>query len=727
MGNFFKELKRRNVVRVGIAYAVLAWVLVQAADILLPTFGAPEGFLKGFYILLGLLFPLVLFFSWAFEITPEGVKKTKEVDQSKSVTHGTGQKINKMIAVGLVLALGFIAYGQFFAGDRPVHQAEAANASIAVLPFVNMSSDPEQDYFSDGISEELLNLLAKIPELQVAGRTSSFAFKGKNQDLREIGDTLGVSFLLEGSVRKQGNTVRITAQLIRTSDGIHLWSETYDRQLDDVFAIQDEISSAITSQLQIKILGAGQAPIRTQKVDAEAHSLYLLGLQHQNQLASQPYLDARDYYRRALEISPDYLDALWGLAFVSDDLSGFGTIENDEAAAEIERVLKRVQELGAGETPRATLLRAYLEAHQGSFDKYNELIFEAYAADPNDLRIVDDAANAFQRNNNYSKSIEIVERALKRDPLSVPLLRTLGNSQNNLGQTNQAEATFKKILEIDPGNGEGYAQLGFLNLQAGRWAEALKKLNIVGELDTIDPDIPVILASILSIAGFLDEAEVYLDKADAMSPNEVYSIAQRARVLAYKGNYSVAGIMAESLLLSDRPGRLGSSGIATNAAEYAFSQTGQYERLKNLILAHEPDLKRPLEDFGQDEYTIRNLNHMIGHSHELARALIGLGQEDEARALLEKAIEISIEINPDGETSGSIIPHLILLGRFDEAVERLSLPENITLMMWARVNPFGRWRAEPLQGHPGYEALAARIDVLVEAERAKIREWLAEQ
>ncbi|MEE8295236.1 MAG: hypothetical protein V3R64_05950, partial [Sphingomonadales bacterium] len=247
MNNFFTELKRRNVVRVAIAYAVVSWVVIQAADILLPTFGAPEGMLKGFYILLGLGFPIALIFSWAYEVTPEGVMKTKEVDQSKSITHGTGQKINKLIIGGLVLAVAFLLVDKFLLQDQP---AEAGQASIAVLPFVNLSSDPEQEYFSDGISEEILNVLVRVEGLSVASRTSAFAYKGSNLSLSDIADELNVEHVLEGSVRKSGNQIRITAQLIDADTDRHLWSETYDRELTDIFAIQDEISNAIVNALK---------------------------------------------------------------------------------------------------------------------------------------------------------------------------------------------------------------------------------------------------------------------------------------------------------------------------------------------------------------------------------------------------------------------------------------------------------------------------------------------
>jgi len=260
----FAELKRRNVFRVAIAYAIASWVLIQIIDVISPVFAIPEWAPKLIIILLAVGLVPALVFAWAFEMTSEGIKKEAEVDRSGSIVHQTGRKLNYVITGFLVVAVALLLVERQL---RPVVTAEpdvAAEAvtseeprndnSIAVLPFVNMSSDPEQEFFSDGITEQILNSLASVQELKVAGRTSSFAFKGRNEDLRIIGEALGVENILEGSVRKSGTTVRITAQLVQVEDGFHLWSATYDRELTDVFAIQDEIANEILKQLRSKLL-----------------------------------------------------------------------------------------------------------------------------------------------------------------------------------------------------------------------------------------------------------------------------------------------------------------------------------------------------------------------------------------------------------------------------------------------------------------------------------------
>ena len=236
------ELRRRNVIRMAGLYLVGGWLLVQVASTLFPAFGVPEGSLRAVVIVLALGFVPALVFAWVYELTPEGLKRDADVPPEASIAPQTGRRMDRMLIAALVLALVYFAFDKFvLAPQREAEQTSAARKagrsealvesygekSIAVLPFVNMSSDAGNEYFSDGLSEELLNLLAKLPELRVIGRTSSFQFKGRNEDLRVIGEKLNVAHILEGSMRKSGEKVRITAQLIKAADGSHLWSETY--------------------------------------------------------------------------------------------------------------------------------------------------------------------------------------------------------------------------------------------------------------------------------------------------------------------------------------------------------------------------------------------------------------------------------------------------------------------------------------------------------------------
>ncbi|MBT8078016.1 MAG: hypothetical protein KJO31_05530 [Gammaproteobacteria bacterium] len=330
----FAELKRRNVFRVGIAYLVIGWVLAQVAEFAFENFGAPEWVLKSFVVLLLLGLPLALFFAWAFEITPEGVKREEDVDRSKSITHSTGRKLDFVIIGALVLALGYFIWERqglveadadgvdVAAGSPSLPEPEAAGPvrrSIAVLPFVNMSSDQEQEWFSDGLTEEILNSLARTPDLLVAARTSSFKFKGTNEDIPTIAQALGVKHILEGSVRRGGDRLRVTAQLIRAGDGFHLWSQTYDRKPEDVIAIQEELAIDIAKALETamdpealaRMVSAGTSSV-------EAYNAYLAGLAFGistlNTGDAYEFLSARDAFEQAVELDPAFALAYWELA-----------------------------------------------------------------------------------------------------------------------------------------------------------------------------------------------------------------------------------------------------------------------------------------------------------------------------------------------------------------------------------------------------------------------------
>ena len=339
MAGLFGELKRRNVVRVGVAYIVVGWVAVQIAEVLFDAFGTPDWVIKTVIVLVALGFPFALLFAWAFELTPDGLMKTRDVDLSQSITHNTGRKLDFVIIAALTIALGYFIWerqahdhadefpAEPVAGaventgePEPNVEDESLRRSIAVLPFVNMSSDEEQEYFADGLTEEILNSLAKTPDLLVAARTSSFGFKGSTDPVPEIAASLGVDHVLEGSVRRGGETLRITAQLIRAADGFHLWSETFDRTMDDIIAIQEEIAIQIATALETamdpealeEMLQAGTSSVA-------AYEAFLTGqgaIRAANE-TGDPYegLLALESWERAIELDPEFSRALARLSF----------------------------------------------------------------------------------------------------------------------------------------------------------------------------------------------------------------------------------------------------------------------------------------------------------------------------------------------------------------------------------------------------------------------------
>ena len=426
MKGFFAELKRRNVVRVAVAYVVVAWVILQFIDVIQDPLNLPGWFQTVTIVFLGIGFPIALIFSWAFEVTSEGVKKTEEVDKSKLITHGTGKRINKLIIGGLVLAVGFLLYDKFMLspGEPVIDEARAAVTSIAVLPFVNMSNDPDQEFFSDGISEELLNVLAKYDGLRVAARTSSFQFKGYNRDITEIGQKLGVDYVLEGSVRKAGNTVRITAQLVETVSGFQMWSETYDRELVDVFAIQDEISEAIGNELRDKLALAGDDYVYAtvaQATNPEAYEKYLLGKYLMNQRTRNALEEAAGHFRTAIQLDPNYAPAYVNLAITYGLLTtagGYGTMKPREARPLMEPLVERAQALAPDQAETWAALY-WLRIFQGQY-------IEAYAALDKAVEINPSYSGAriwkglaLGARQLYKEQREFSEESVRLDPLSL--------------------------------------------------------------------------------------------------------------------------------------------------------------------------------------------------------------------------------------------------------------------------------------------------------------------
>lgn len=354
--SLWKELKRRNVVRVGAAYLVVSWLLIEVSDTIFPRLGLPDWTVTLVIALVILAFPLALFLSWAFELTPEGVKRTEEVEPTASVTPQTGRRLDRFIVVVLLFVIGGLVVERvWFAGnvDEPAAQRQPAATSpdfvepvaapvvarpsasgIAVLPFLNMSPDPENEYFADGISEELLNILAQIDGLKVASRTSAFSFKGKNVPVAEIAELLDVQHVLEGSVRKQGTRVRITAQLIDAENDSHLWSETYERDLVDIFRVQEEIAVAITTALE-DILGTAEVSVAAPTRDLEAYQDFLRG---RSRFYQRFELDrAIEDLQAAVDRDPQFAEAWAFLAAATGVVAGGGYPTELDAAVLIER------------------------------------------------------------------------------------------------------------------------------------------------------------------------------------------------------------------------------------------------------------------------------------------------------------------------------------------------------------------------------------------------------
>jgi TolB-like protein/Tfp pilus assembly protein PilF len=490
--SLIKELNRRNVFRVGVAYVIVAWLLLQVADVILPTFRTPDWVMQAFTFLLILVFPLALIFAWAFEVTPEGIKLEKHVVRDESITRTTGRKLDFVIIAMLVVALGYFGYDKFVLDpDRDAEEIEAAvqvareevastvelqdsAKTIAVLPFLNMSDDPGNEYFSDGISEEVLNLLAKVPELRVISRSSAFSYRGKDITLGQIAEELNVAHILEGSVRKAGNQVRITTQLIEARSDTHLWSETYDRTLDDIFAIQDEIAATVVEQLRVTLLG--EAP-HVEEVDPEAYALFLQARHLGRQQTAEGLEQSIALFQQALAIDPDYAAAWDWLSIFYTNQAGYGLRPYDEgfslAREAAEKALAVDPDYARAYRSLAYIAMAYdsdLVAAARHFER-------ALALDPANPIVLADAGTLMRNLGRLDQAIALHQYASAQDPV-IPMRHfILGESYLAAGRWDEAVASFRASLRLSPGRIGAHYNLGVALLYKGEARAALAQFD----------------------------------------------------------------------------------------------------------------------------------------------------------------------------------------------------------------------------------------------------------
>ena len=428
--SFFSELKRRNVFRVALLYLVASWLIIQVADVGVSLLSLPDWTGRLVFLLLLIGLPLVVVFSWAYEITPEGLKREKDVQRDTSITHETARKLNTAVIVLLLIAVGGLVADRMLPEQAapPVPVAVSAedtgpvDESIAVLPFVNMSADQENEYFSDGLSEELLNLLAKIPELKVAARTSAFSFKGSDAGISEIADTLKVAHVLEGSVRKSGDRIRITAQLIKGSDGYHLWSQTWDRTLDDVFAIQDEIAGAVVDALKVSLLG--ELP-QSAVTDTDAYELFLQAKAASNLHSEAGYNKAIQLLTQALAIDPGYVEAWVELSVTQTNQSGGGFVPSSEGLRAARASSARALALDP-DNARALAGMGWTAMYlDWDFATAAEMISRARKLEPGNASVLNAYAVMVGAFGRRESMIQYYEEALTRDPMSISVLSNL--------------------------------------------------------------------------------------------------------------------------------------------------------------------------------------------------------------------------------------------------------------------------------------------------------------
>jgi serine/threonine-protein kinase len=530
MSNFFAELKRRNVYKVAVAYAVVAWLLFQAASILLPTFEAPTWVMKAFTVFLTLGFVLAVSISWAFEMTPEGMKRTADVsvDEVRSMPYWSKKKFAAFIIGVTVIAVGLLAY-QFFHAPRLTTTSNAGGKSIAVLPLLNESGDPKDEYFSDGLSEELIAALAQIRELKVIGRSSSFRFKERKEEPKTIGEKLGVATLLEGTVRKQGDRVRIVAELINAADGIELWTRTFDRELKDIFAVQEEIAAAVASSLKVTLLGADErATTKSATKNTEAHNAYLQGHFYLLRRNLEDYRRAIAQYDQAIRLDPDYALAYaerseaWTL---SGDLSGQGKTAWPKARSDAERAVAIAPALAEA---HAALGWVRFFAEWKFAEGLSELkrAQELSPANPTTNELL---ARVIVYVGKLNEAEKQARHAVELDPLS-------GSAQNNLarvlwfeGKLDQADAVGRKTAELTPAAASSHRWQVLVAIKRGDSETALREAQL-------EPD-PTYRLFLLALAHYVrgDRAAADVSLAELIAKSRDIAAYQIAEIYAARG------------------------------------------------------------------------------------------------------------------------------------------------------------------------------------------------
>ena len=472
----FTELRRRNVYRIAAAYVVAAWLVIQLVETIFPAFGFDEAATRLAVIVLMIGFVPAVVLAWVFEITPQGLRLDTQDDSRIRPDPRASRRLDQVIIAFLVIAVAYFAFDKFIFTEANEAAPEEAIAqvpiggSIAVLPFVDMSPNGDQAYFSDGISEELLNLLSRIPELRVVSRSSSFAFKDKNTKARDIARELDVNYILEGSVRKDGDRVRITAQLIDALTDTHLWSGTFERELEDIFAIQDEIATSVIPALEIELLH--KLPITTE-TDPEAYTLYLQGLHFYQQRTSQGLENAVNHLLRSIEIDSGYAPAWVTLASAYINQGHTGQRDYSDAYELATKAIDEALRLNP-DLPFAHSARAWIAFNfERDYAKSARHFRIARTLFPNSDVILANSSALLTHLGRVDESLRLLSRSIALQPADSVAYEMRALRFMRLGRLEEAEADIDKAIQLSPGSGSHYGNRALLRLLQNRPQEAI--------------------------------------------------------------------------------------------------------------------------------------------------------------------------------------------------------------------------------------------------------------
>jgi len=711
LGQFFDELKRRNVFRVAVAYLVSAWLVLQIADVILNNISAPDWVFSVFMLAGAVCFVPVLVFAWAYELTPEGIKREREVDRDRSITPRTGRKLDQITIGMLVAVVAFVLLERFvFPGtlqepadteDQVVSEevtvTSADDKSIAVLAFDDLSAEGDQAFFAEGLSEEILNVLAQVPGLKVAGRTSSFAFKGRDADLREIGEVLNVAHILEGSVRKAGDRIRVTAQLIQASDGFHLFSKTYDRDLDDIFKVQDELAALISTALKAQLSDEKQLPVSAE-TSIEAYDLYLLARQRIRSRNPQLMAEATDMLDQALAIDPRYAPALAQRALavhlLSDEPGAYGDIPAEIARPEAMALLDRALEIDPGLAEAHAVRGLLLTNRPGTLDEAIASLHRALEINPNHESAKLWLGNAVP---DLHESTALYEEVAFRDPMFAPAFNNLIQNYLSLGRFDESEALIDRVRRIKGDDPDVHQALGTVEVMRGDISNGIADLDVAFEANPNATVTRMWLSYALLQTGQFERAA-----SDGIYPVTLDAVAEL-------GDFEKADrMLAETdFLLGDSPRKI------RHAAKYLASR-GRAAEMADIVDRNFGGVEQLLEAF--PVYG----GYGAGYLGPLAYVYRQLGREaefrlliDEMRAVLDRARVWGSDnwINWLGEAQ-----YAALTGDAEAAVDYVRRAADKGFATVVVDEPL----FDPLDGDTRFQAVVAAVVTRGNAERADL-------
>ena len=633
--SLFAEARRRNLFRVGAAYAIVVWLLVEVASVVLPTFKAPEWVMQVFTFLLILGFPIALIFAWAFELTPEGIKREKDVEAAESITSKTGRKLDFAIIGLLAVAVVYFAVDKFVLQTDPI-PATGSNGqvkTIAVLPFANMSGDPEQEFFSDGISEELLNVLAKVKGLRVTSRTSAFAFKGTNTSIPEIAKQLDVKHVLEGSVRMAGDRVRITTQLIEVETDSHLWSESYDRELSDIFAVQDEIAAKVGEALKVALLGADSNPIDPRReISVETYSDYLLARQKRVDFSFPNLTEAERLLKGVIEREPSYAPAYVALAQIYMDMQSIGRIPMSEASARMMPLLEQAISLDDSLADAWQFLSYARLIRNGDRKRAHEARERALELDPQNPAVLMGQIFHWRWSHEPERALVYADELLRVDPLSLESLFSISDLYLRLGRFADMEMILEHICSIDPQS--MYCSEVAWNLAESR-GDLVTTLKLAEEHAKNDPGEPESFPTFAALyfdLGDITAAEYWVDAASRLDPEQRWARTMAALLHLYHDEDAEAVAIAREIARSDFSGR-GARAVALRIATASDLAVGNSEEIIARYLKQYPVLAKGQFPIGERS-NVYDVWEAFSVTLDLAAAYLHAGEKAKAESLL---------------------------------------------------------------------------------------------